>query len=64
MFSQKVKLTISKTLCTRFIQTTPNLGKVQPTNLKGRSSSSQKWLTRQLADPFVEKAKMENYRFV
>lgn len=41
----------------------PRLAKVQPTNLKGRSSSSQKWLTRQLADPFVEMAKMENYRF-
>nr|CAD7459741.1 unnamed protein product [Timema tahoe] len=33
-----------------------------PTNLKGRSKSSQEWLSRQLADPYVEKAKMSNYR--
>lgn len=36
--------------------------KTVPKNLKGRSKSSQEWLTRQLADPFVEKAKMMNYR--
>lgn len=48
----------------RWLHTGPRrLAKEQPNNLKGRSSSSQKWLTRQLADPFVEKAKMENYRF-
>nr|CAD7198712.1 unnamed protein product [Timema douglasi] len=33
-----------------------------PTNLKGRSKSSQEWLSRQLADPYVEKARMSNYR--
>ncbi|PSN49184.1 rRNA methyltransferase 2 [Blattella germanica] len=33
-----------------------------PTKLKGRSKSSQEWLIRQLADPYVEKAKMMNYR--
>ncbi|XP_013097987.2 rRNA methyltransferase 2, mitochondrial [Stomoxys calcitrans] len=33
-----------------------------PNNLKGKSKSSQEWLTRQLADPYVEKAKMMNYR--
>nr|CAD7614543.1 unnamed protein product [Timema genevievae] len=36
--------------------------KQAPTNLKGRSKSSQEWLSRQLADPYVEKAKMSNYR--
>lgn len=38
------------------------LAKVVPNNLKGRSKSSQEWLTRQLTDPFIEKAKMMNYR--
>lgn len=33
-----------------------------PTNLKGKKTSSQLWLRRQFADPYVEKAKMENYR--
>lgn len=31
-------------------------------NLKGKSKSSQEWITRQLADPYVERAKMQNYR--
>lgn len=64
MFFQTVLITVPETVCKRFLHSTANLSKVQPNNLKGRSSSSQKWLTRQLADPFVEKAKMENYRFV
>lgn len=34
----------------------------KPTNLKGKKPSSQQWLTRQLRDPYVEKAKQENYR--
>lgn len=33
-----------------------------PNNLKGKSKSSQEWLIRQMADPYVEKAKMMNYR--
>lgn len=36
--------------------------KVIVSNLKGKSVSSQHWLTRQLKDPYVEKAKMLNYR--
>lgn len=39
------------------------LARVVPNNLKGRSKSSQEWLQRQLTDPFVEKAKMQNYRW-
>lgn len=35
-----------------------------PESLKGRSKSSHEWLIRQLKDPYVEKARMENYRFV
>lgn len=41
-----------------------SLAKIVPNNLKGRSKSSQEWLTRQLTDPFVERAKMMNYRYV
>ena len=33
-----------------------------PQNLKGKSKSSQMWLKRQLNDPYIEKAKMSNYR--
>ena len=33
-----------------------------PTNLKGKKHSSQLWLTRQLQDPYVEKARQEKYR--
>lgn len=33
-----------------------------PNNLKGKSKSSQEWLTRQMADPYIEKARMMNYR--
>lgn len=36
--------------------------KVVPHSLKGRSSSSQQWLTRQLNDPYVRKARYANYR--
>lgn len=38
------------------------LKKVVPNNLKGKSVSSQHWLARQLTDPYVEKAKLMNYR--
>ncbi|KAG7210583.1 hypothetical protein KM043_012101 [Ampulex compressa] len=33
-----------------------------PKNLKGKKHSSQVWLTRHLQDPYVAKAKQENYR--
>ncbi|CRK99704.1 CLUMA_CG013005, isoform A [Clunio marinus] len=33
-----------------------------PLKLKGMKKSSQEWLLRQYSDPFVEKAKMMNYR--
>lgn len=44
------------------IYTNLHLAKVVPTNLKGKSKSSQEWITRQLSDPYVERAKMLNYR--
>ena len=36
--------------------------KLLPHDLKGRGSSSQRWLTRQLNDPYVKKARYANYR--
>jgi len=33
-----------------------------PLSLKGRKKASQEWLIRQFKDPYVEKARMENYR--
>ncbi|RWS11753.1 rRNA methyltransferase 2-like protein [Dinothrombium tinctorium] len=33
-----------------------------PNSLKGRSTSSQQWLIRQLNDPYVKKARYRNYR--
>lgn len=55
---------LTNLLFRRYVQTLSlvNYAKQQPKNLKGRSKSSQDWLTRQLADPYVEKARMLNYR--
>jgi len=36
--------------------------KETPRNLKNKKHSSQLWLRRQLRDPYVEKARQENYR--
>lgn len=47
----------------KMISTTYQLSKELPKNLKGRSKSSQEWLMRQLADPYVEKARRLNYRY-
>ncbi|XP_012226690.1 rRNA methyltransferase 2, mitochondrial isoform X1 [Linepithema humile] len=47
---------------TRSVHTCRALLKETPQNLKGKKHSSQIWLMRQLRDPYVEKAKQENYR--
>ncbi|XP_022198821.2 rRNA methyltransferase 2, mitochondrial [Nilaparvata lugens] len=47
--------------CERF-STTCSLSKEVLKSLKGRKPSSQEWLRRQFADPYVEKARKENYR--
>ncbi|KMQ95598.1 ribosomal rna methyltransferase [Lasius niger] len=47
---------------TRSVYTNCALLKETPRNLKGKKHSSQLWLTRQIRDPYVEKAKQENYR--
>ncbi|XP_067130958.1 rRNA methyltransferase 2, mitochondrial [Centruroides vittatus] len=36
--------------------------KIIPDNLKGKSKSSQEWLTRQLNDVYVKKSRYESYR--
>lgn len=46
----------------RSVHTSCPLPKQKPQNLKGKKHSSQLWLTRQLRDPYVEKAKQERYR--
>ncbi|XP_014472542.1 PREDICTED: rRNA methyltransferase 2, mitochondrial [Dinoponera quadriceps] len=46
----------------RSVHTSCALLKETPQNLKGKKHSSQQWLTRQLRDPYVEKAKQEKYR--
>lgn len=33
-------------------------------NLKGKKTSSQEWLKRQFSDPYIEKARMANYRYI
>uniref|UniRef100_A0A6M2DK82 rRNA methyltransferase 2, mitochondrial n=1 Tax=Xenopsylla cheopis TaxID=163159 RepID=A0A6M2DK82_XENCH len=39
-----------------------SFSKVVPTKVKHKSKSSFEWLSRQLSDPYVEKAKIQNYR--
>lgn len=39
-----------------------SLCKVVPKTLKGRSKSAQDWLTRQLNDPYVKRARQQSYR--
>uniref|UniRef100_A0A146M257 rRNA methyltransferase 2, mitochondrial n=1 Tax=Lygus hesperus TaxID=30085 RepID=A0A146M257_LYGHE len=46
----------------RWLSVSATLTKEVAKNLKGRSKSSQDWLVRQLKDPYVEKARRENYR--
>lgn len=46
----------------RYVHTGRALPKEAPRDLKGKKHSSQLWLARQLRDPYVEKARQENYR--
>lgn len=57
-----MKSLYSNFLIAKGIHTSANLCKEIAKNLKGRKLSSQLWLTRQIRDPYVEKAKKENYR--
>ncbi|KAK9885519.1 hypothetical protein WA026_011012 [Henosepilachna vigintioctopunctata] len=58
LFNNEAKRTESR----NFQTATCVLRHVNPTNVKNKSLSSQLWLKRQLSDPYVEKAKMHNYR--
>lgn len=44
-----------------FLRTVRAYATKAPTNLKGKSKSSQEWITRQLTDPYIEKAKVRNF---
>ena len=46
----------------RKFHTFQTLFKELPNHLKGKKHSSQQWISRQLRDPYVEKAKQENFR--
>ena len=48
----------------KFSTTNELLNKIVPKNLKGKKKSSQEWLTRQLNDPYVKMASINNYRLV
>lgn len=50
------------TLPRREFHTCGSLGKQKLTNLKGKKVAEQKWITRQLSDPYVKKAQAESYR--
>jgi len=55
-------MSFTNTSLVRTIFTTGICYKNSPNNLKGRSKSSQDWIIRQINDPYVKKAKFENYR--
>ncbi|XP_060077746.1 rRNA methyltransferase 2, mitochondrial-like [Ylistrum balloti] len=46
----------------KFFTTSTKKHKVTVKKLKGKSIGSQKWLTQQLNDPYVKRAKLENWR--
>ncbi|XP_076122883.1 rRNA methyltransferase 2, mitochondrial [Alosa pseudoharengus] len=46
----------------RCIQTSATTLKKAPQNLKGKSPADQRWIVRQLKDPFVKAAHVQNYR--
>lgn len=41
---------------------TRSYSKHGPTDLKGRKIGAQNWLIRQMSDPYVKRARNENYR--
>lgn len=45
-----------------YLHTSASLLKKTPHNLKGKSTSDQRWIIRQLNDPFVKAAHVHNYR--
>lgn len=49
-------------LLKRLLHTTQRCFYEKPKNLKNKKHSSQNWIIRQIKDPYVEKARQENYR--
>ncbi|XP_013785007.1 rRNA methyltransferase 2, mitochondrial-like [Limulus polyphemus] len=56
------KLPVCLMTTTRSYHVSSFLNKIQPQNLKNKSKSSQEWLSRQLNDPYIKKARYHNYR--
>ncbi|XP_028669757.1 rRNA methyltransferase 2, mitochondrial isoform X2 [Erpetoichthys calabaricus] len=52
----------SSHLLTRSLHSSCQFWKKFPQSLKGKSVAEQRWLVRQLNDPFVKEAKVKNYR--
>ena len=52
----------SQTMRVRCFHTSSHFQKKVPNNLKGRKTSSQMWLTRQINDPYVKEARIRQYR--
>ena len=46
----------------RYLHTTLAFTKKIPHNLKGKTTSDQNWLVRQLNDPYVKASRVHNYR--
>ena len=46
----------------RYLHTTLAFMRKTPHNLKGKTTSDQKWLVRQLNDPYVKASRVHNYR--
>lgn len=56
LFANYFSCSVIRLTCVRYYS------KLGPTELKGRKSSAQKWLTRQWNDPYVKLARKESYR--
>lgn len=50
---------LSSQMC---LHITESLLKQMPKNIKGKSNVAQKWLTRQLNDPYAKRSHQDNYR--
>ncbi|CAK9799597.1 rRNA methyltransferase 2, mitochondrial [Anthophora quadrimaculata] len=57
-----MKCSYRNLLIIRDLHTCNTLSRQVAQNLKGKKHSSQLWIMRQCQDPYVEKAKQENYR--
>ncbi|XP_078610699.1 rRNA methyltransferase 2, mitochondrial-like [Branchiostoma floridae x Branchiostoma japonicum] len=59
---EKSQSVVSSSQTSRHLHKSVPCLKKAPKNLKGKSASSQRWMVRQLSDPYVQKAAADNYR--